>query len=233
MALEDEGFEQLSTTTGTMKVSMMGDAQEMEYEAENHINRNGTIVYANVTAEGTSGYIFYSKTPTGEVVTMPGDQTAAVPLPMEEVRLKSVDGESDLATFYMEHMANLGDDEPVASREELIAMVDTLPQHSMDLMSKAMEALFSGLGEGMGQLMSQMGDAMGEALGGAMGDAMGDAMGEMLGAMGEGMNENAASMPDSSETPVAVPDTGRYCPACGAQATADATECAECGEELD
>jgi hypothetical protein len=189
MAYVDEGFEMVSETSGTVSINMMGMIQQLPYEAKNHMNADGSIGYVDMISEGKRGFIFHSVVGDLDIITMSGDSTGPPPFPMEGFRMRNVEEDAPVEEYYAQHLENLGDDEPVADRDMMLAALESLPQTSTDHAIKSMQALMGGLVEGLGSMMSQIGEAFGGA---GDGEGMDQAMEEFARAMSEGMGNMGA-----------------------------------------
>jgi hypothetical protein len=175
MDIEQERFREFSRTKGKMRFEAEGNVQEKDFASVNHINASGTIGYAEVEVEGKPDMIFISKTPSGIVLTMPGEQTGPAPFPVEGYsHLSTVMSGSTIKEVYDAHVQVMAGDILVADSAWLEKEVPLLPQRALDVTMKIfaivcdqMDKLMSGMGNAMGEMMEGMGKAMGQALEGA------------------------------------------------------------------
>ena len=161
MTFDDEGFEEVARGPGVLYATLMGHHDEMPYDAVHYVNAEGTIGYVDMRGEEREGYFLLSRTASGDVVTMPGDDTEDLPRPPRRMRVRYVRDGSDLRTYYAEHLRNLRREEPIADREALATALDELPQRSADVAMAALGDVVSGFAENLGDLMQNLGAVLG------------------------------------------------------------------------
>jgi hypothetical protein len=216
------GFTEFKRVEDTLKVSMMGMEQEMPFKAVCFINGARTVGYAELDAQTGHDFIFLSKTDKGDVMTVPGDQPGQFPFPVEGYHsVMSVVKGSPVETYYDEHMKSVADAALVTDEQYLRTEVPNLPQRSIEVAMKIMEAMMQALG-GEDGIIKQLGEAMA----GAFGDGTAEVTDVTVESGTEASHEEAVKRMN-------IGGTKKTCPSCGKEAGAMDRTCTECGEELD
>jgi hypothetical protein len=181
-------------------------------------------------AAGKGGYIFLSKTASGEIMTIPGNQEGLVEMEIEGVhKLMSVPENAPFERFYEMHIEALGDEDPIPDEAWLREEVPKLPDRTMKIVMKILESVFAafggieGLAEDMGEAMAKMMEAM-----------MGGLAQGMDGGTDDGSLDNIPMIDLDEEEKGEEGDAPDVwtCPACGKSIDPDDERCKHCGEEM-
>lgn len=158
MGFKDEGFKEFTRTSGTLKAQFEGEDQQVDYKAVNFINSAGTIGYAEVDANNIVGFIFLSRTRSGDILTFPGEGTGPLPFQIDGYKaLTTIAQDSPVEVFYEEHKkasmgAEIMSDEAILKEEVL-----RLPQRTVELAMKVFETMVASMDVAMDQFAETMG----------------------------------------------------------------------------
>lgn len=171
MGLEEAGFREYSRTSGTLKADTMGQTDEIPYASRNFVNGEGTIGCAEVDVGGKACCMFISKTGRGVIMTMEGESTGPLPVPVEGYHaIMCVGQESTFEDSYRVHRDACEGKGLVADEAWLRKTVPEIPQRAFAAAMKLMEGA-AGLMEGMvqevGRAFEGAAKGIAEALGGA------------------------------------------------------------------
>jgi hypothetical protein len=154
----DEGFSEIGGSEGMLRAEVEGQHQEAAYKARNFINRGGTIGYSEVDANQIKGFLFISKTGSGDVMTIPGQGTGPIPFEVEGMHaIMTVEEGGTVEEFYATHMQALKSTSPIADEAWLRQELLSLPQRAVDIAIK----LFSVVVDSMDEAMDGFAEAMG------------------------------------------------------------------------
>jgi len=196
MGIEEEGFSEIPSSEGRLRVEFEGKAEEKDFRSRNFVNRAGTIGYSVVVVDGKPDHIFLSNTAQGMVITMPGEQTGPSPLPVEGyAAISTVKAESPIVEYYSTHREALAGKDAISDGEWFRERLPGLPQTALDVSMK----MFSLICAQMDDMMSGLGTAM-EGVAEGVGKAMGEAM--------DGLGRSLAEAVDSTLKDIPAP-TGK------------------------
>lgn len=143
MSFDDRGFSKIETTQGTLVVNMMGNRQEMPFEAELWRDSEGTVGAVNAETPRGPQWMFVSLTDGGAVYTQGGPRDGNVDIDGDTLVTTTA---SDRDGVLAAHLTALGDD----GRSDPDALLDALrnaPQKAVDLAGEVMKRLASGLSQ--------------------------------------------------------------------------------------
>jgi len=226
--IKGEGFEEFIKTEGMLNIEVMGMKQEVPYKAHCYMNSKRTMGYAEMIAAGKGGYIFLSKTASGEIVTIPGNQEGIVEMEIEGIyKLMSVPENAPFERFYEKHIEALGEEDPIPDEAWLREEVPKLPDRTMAIVMKLLESVFAAFG-GVDGLAEDMGEAMAKMM-----ETMMSTMAQGLqGPSEDGSLDNIPTIDlDEEKEAGDAPDVWT-CPACGKSIDPDDERCKHCGEEM-
>jgi hypothetical protein len=157
-SFSEEGFSEIGGSEGKLRADVDGQIQEATYKARNFINRGGTIGYAEVDANQITGYLFISKTGSGDVITIPGQGTGPIPFKIEGLHaIVTVDEGSPVEAFYDGHTQALKTASPIADEAWLRQELISLPQRAVDVAIKIFSVVVDSMDEAMDNLAETMG----------------------------------------------------------------------------
>ena len=176
-----EGFSQFTVTEGKKTVEVMGEKKDLQYKAKCFMNKAQTIGYAEVDVEGSTQLAFISRTSSGAVMTLTGEQTGVLPLKIEGLHtVMSVLKDTPVETICAQHKKAFGGETPIADEAWLKEQTINLPLTAVDVALAFVKQFM----ESFENVADQMGKAMG-----AVAQGMGQAMEQAMDGISEGLHE--------------------------------------------
>jgi len=215
-----KGFKKFSETTGKAKMEFEGQTSEIQYKSKNSLNEACTIGCAEIDIDGVIDFVLISKTPSGDVLTVTGDDPGRAPFQIEGYHaFVCVPRQTPLEQCIEEHIKAFDGQEPVADKDWLMEQTPVLPQKALDAIVTVMKIAMGAM-EGM---MQEVGGAIQQGF-----EAIADSFNA-----GADVEKDE---PETEEEPVTdeEPETKRkVCPACGYAGRDDDKECMACGKKFD
>jgi hypothetical protein len=140
MGFDREGFAPIGTGSGTVRLDMGGFPMEMPYDASFYLGAGGTVAAASAkdVDTGQTKWMFLSRTPARDVITISGRNPGAVEV--EGVLLNTVASEDRDALLAAHQEAAPGARPDPALKDA----IRDAPQRSADLTMKLMAQLMGG-----------------------------------------------------------------------------------------
>jgi len=193
---KSENFTLFTQTEGKKSVEVMGEKKDLEYKAKCYMNQAKTIGYAEVDMDGSNQVAFISKTGSGTVMTMTGEQTGIMPLEVPGLHtIMSVLKDTPLEAIYSGHKGAFNREQPIADEAWIRTQTINLPNTAIDVAMAFVKQFMDSF--------EQVADKMGEALG-EVAKGMGQAMEQAFDGITEGLNQAGADVP-VREKPAKMP----------------------------
>jgi hypothetical protein len=176
---QSEGFTYFTQTEGKKSVEIMGEKKELQYKANCFINKANTIGYAEVDLDESVQVAFISRTSSGTIITLTGEQTGPLPLNVDGLHMiMSVLKDTPIENICAEHKKAFNGEPPIQDEAWVKTQTINLPLTAIDIAMAFVKTFM----ESFEQVAEKMGEALGEVANG-----IGQAMGQAMDGLSEGM----------------------------------------------